>query len=181
MFFMLFGIGCWFLSDGYIYWPNEAERYEQFTKIADELIESGEAEDAESTSVRMAWQRYAKEADLKAKLPKERTDAGIREQRVIGWVMTTGALLFVAWVAWNHTRSVRVEGEEITGASGEVVEIDQIIAVDRKKWKNKGIAYGIYEVNGKQKRLCLDDHKFVGCEAIILEAERRIKERKEQA
>ena len=29
----------------------------------------------------------------------------------------------------------------------------------------------------KQRRLTLDDHKFAGCEAIILEAEKRIRAR----
>ena len=50
--------------------------------------------------------------------------------------------------------------------------------MDRKKWDNKGIAYAIYEIDGVQRRLCLDEHKFKGCEAIILEAERRIEARK---
>lgn len=179
MFFMLFGIGAWFLSDGYIYWPNEAERYEAYSEIRDELIESGKAVDEESSSVQIAWQRYAREADIRAKVPKERTPNDIGEQRVIGWSMVTFSIGFALWIAWNHTRSVKAEGDIIYGASGEEVNINSIIDVDRKKWKNKGIAYGIYKVNGKRRRLTLDDHKFIGCEAIILEAERRIKERAE--
>jgi hypothetical protein len=69
---------------------------------------------------------------------------------------------------------VRAEGDLITGASGEQVHLDSIIDMDRRKWASKGIAYAIYEEGGKQKRLTLDDHKFLGCEAIILEAEKRI-------
>lgn len=177
MFFMIFGIAAWFLTDGYLFWPDEAERHAEFSRISDELIESGEAEDLESTSVRLAWERYAREADIRTDIPSERTDAAIREQRVIGWVMMFGALAFGGWIAWNHTRSVRAEGDTVVGASGERVELDSIVAIDRKKWKNKGIAYAIYETGGKRRRLCLDDHKFAGCEAIILEAERRIKAR----
>ena len=78
---------------------------------------------------------------------------------------------------WNHTRKVTAEGEVIIGASGERVELDWITKMDRRKWEKKGIAYAIYEEGGKLKRLCLDDHKFAGCEAIILEAEKRIKAR----
>jgi hypothetical protein len=55
--------------------------------------------------------------------------------------------------------------------------LDSIVEIDRKKWEKKGIAYAIYDEAGKQKRLTLDAHKFEGCEAIILEAERRIKAR----
>lgn len=177
MFFMIFGFGAWFLADGYIYWPKEDARYDDFSKIADEMIESGDAEDEESAEVRIAWKRYAEEVGYIEKIPKERTDSAIREQRIIGWSMITISLIFGIWIAWNHTRSVKAEGDMVIGASGEKVNLNDIIEVDRKKWKKKGIAYGIYEVDGKRKRLTLDDHKFAGCEAIILEAERRIKER----
>ena len=181
MFFMIFGIAAWFLSDGYYFWPNEDKRFDEYTEILDGLVEAGKAEDAESSSVQIAWQRHAREQGYKSKVPKERTDSAIGEQRVIGWVMMGGSLVFLAWIGWNHTRSVRAEGEIVIGASGERVELDSIVATDRKKWKNKGIAYAIYEVAGKQKRLCLDDHKFTGCEAILLEAEKRIKARVEKS
>jgi len=181
MLFMISAMGAWFLSDGYYYWPKEAQRFVEYTAIKDGLIEEGKATDEESSSVKLAWQRHARESDYSPKVPKERTEAGIREQRVIGWVMITGAAMFGLWIAWNHTRSVRAEGEIVYGASGEEVELDWIIGMDRKKWENKGIAYAIYEVDGKQRRLTLDDHKFEGCEAIILEAERRIKERQAEA
>ena len=181
MFFMIFGIAAWFLSDGYYFWPNEDKRFDEYTEILDGLVEAGKAEDAESSSVQIAWQRHAREQGYKTKVPKERTDSAIGEQRVIGLVMMVGSLVFLAWIGWNHTRSVRAEGEIVIGASGERVELDSIVATDRKKWKNKGIAYAIYEVAGKQKRLCLDDHKFAGCEAILLEAEKRIKARVEKS
>jgi len=171
---MIFGMAAWFLSDGYILWPNEAQRHSEYVEIKDALIESGDAKDAESSSVKLAWQRHAREVGYRSNVPKERTENAIHEQRVIGWVMMGGALFFGAWIAWNHTRKVRAEGETVIGASGERVELDSITAIDRKKWKNKGIAYAIYEEGGKQRRLTLDDHKFKGCEAIILEAEKRI-------
>ena len=90
------------------------------------------------------------------------------------------ALLHGVWIAWNHTLQVRAEGDIVIGASGQRVELDSITAIDRKKWKDKSIAYGIYKEGGKQRRLCLDEHKFKGCETIIIEADRRIKARAEQ-
>jgi hypothetical protein len=181
MFFMIFGIAVWFLYDGYILWPGEAQRHTEYLEIKDALIEAGDAVDEKSTSVRLAWERHARELDYRRNIPKERTEGDIRDQRVIGWTMMVGALLYGAWIAWNHTRQVRAEGEIVIGASGERVVIDSIIAIDRKKWKDKGIAYGIYKKGGKQRRLCLDEHKFKGCEAIIIEAEKRIKARAEHA
>lgn len=180
MFFMIFGIAAWFLYDGYILWPDEAQRHVEYLEIKDALTEAGDAVDEESTSVRLAWERHAREMAYRRNIPKERMDDDIREQRVIGWAMIIGALLYGLWIAWNHTRQVSVEGGIVVGASGERVDINSITAIDRKKWKDKGIAYGIYEEGGKRRRLCLDEHKFKGCEAIIIEADQRIKARDTQ-
>ncbi|MFP4259479.1 MAG: hypothetical protein ACLFS1_00200 [Opitutales bacterium] len=179
MFFMIFGIAGWFLTDGYHYWPNEAERYAEYVEIKERLIESGEIEDEESPELRIAWQQKAREAGYSSKTPKERTDAAIREQRVIGWTMMVGALLFAAWILWNHRLTIEAHGETVTGASGQQVQLDEFYATDRKKWKNKGIAYALYERAHKPRRLCIDDHKFKGSEAILLEIERRIEAQKE--
>jgi len=187
MFFMIFGIGAWFLSDGYIYWPGEAERHAEFLKIEEELIASGKIEAQEekvhgkevNEYLRIEWERFARENDYATKIPKEREPSAIREQRVIGWVMVGGSLLFLVWIGWNHTLKVVAKGDMVTGTDGKEVHLDSIIKIDRKKWDSKGIAYAIYLDGEKERRLCLDDHKFEGCEAIMLEAERRIKERKE--
>ena len=55
MFFMIFGIAAWFLYDGYILWPDEAQRHTEYLEIKDALIEAGDAVDENSTSVRLAW------------------------------------------------------------------------------------------------------------------------------
>jgi hypothetical protein len=177
MFFLIFGVAAWFFYDGYILWPDEAQRHIEYLEIKDTLIESGVAVDRESTSVRLAWERHAREMNYMRNIPRERTDGDIKEQRVIGWAMMIVALLHGVWIAWNHTRQVSAEGDIVIGVSGERVEIDSITAIDRKKWKSKSIAYGIYEEGGKPRRLCLDEHKFRGCETIITEADRRIKAR----
>lgn len=174
MFLMLFGSAVWFLSDGYLMWPAEAKRHEVFSRMADEMVEAGKATDAKDEAVTDAWEEYAEANDLPTKVPKERTAGDLAGQRWTGGIMMAGALIFASWVAWNHTRSVRADGDLVTGASGEQVHLDTIVEMDRRKWAAKGIAYAIYEVNGKRRRLTLDDHKFLGCEAIIVEAERRI-------
>lgn len=174
MFAMIFGSALWFLTDGYLMWPAEAKRHEVYKALAEEAIEGGRAKDMKDPALTRMWERHAEENDLPMKVPKERTAGDLAGQRWTGWIMFAGAGIFAAWVAWNHTRSVRAEGDIVTGVSGERVHLDSIIEMDRRKWASKGIAYAIYEENGKRKRLLLDDHKFLGCEAIILEAERRM-------
>ena len=178
MLFMLFGISAWFFSDGYHYWPKEAERHAAYMQILDSLVASGNAKDADSSSVQLAWQRHAKEAGYKgSKMPKERTEAAIAEQRNIAWVLLIVSILFATWVAWNHRLSVSASSDTIIGTKGQRVKFDSIEEIDRKKWKSKGIAYAVYKVGDKKRRLTLDAHKFAGCEAIITEADRRISER----
>ncbi|MFH1498096.1 MAG: hypothetical protein ABII82_09760 [Verrucomicrobiota bacterium] len=188
MFFMALminGSALWFLYDGYIAWPAEEVRHQQLRTVLDTPAtdENGEANklDIEKVSkdpeaVR-AWEKYAKANDLPEKLPKHRSAGDLSGQRGIGGVLLLGGLAFVGWVALQHRKSVRADGDLITGANGEQVDINTIVEMDRRKWANKGIAYAIYQVDGRRKRLCLDDHKFLGCEAIILEAEKRIAER----
>lgn len=183
MLFMISSIGAWFLSDGYYFWPNEQARFTEYAAIKADLVDAGkivaEVEHEDSATLQLAWKRHAEKQGYSSKMPKEREASAIGEQRVIGWFMIVGAAVFAGWIAWNQKLSIRAEGDLVVGASGQRVELDSIVEIDRKKWNNKGIAYAIYEVEGKQKRLCLDDHKFAGTEAIILEAEKRIEARKE--
>lgn len=171
---MLLGSGLWFFYDGFIAWPAEARRHVELERITAELVARGEAADENDPAVERAWKTYAAANDLKAKPPKDRSDGDIAGQRYIGAVFLGGFALFAAWVALQHRKSVRAEGDIVTGTDGTTVNLDEILEIDRRKWNSKGIAYAIYERDGRRQRLCLDDHKFLGCEAIILEAEKRL-------
>jgi hypothetical protein len=176
--FMIYGSALWFLYDGYIAWPAEADRHVELLALTEELVAAGEAVDGKDPAVERAWARLAAERKWSEKVPKNRTRGDLLGQRITGGIMLAGGLIFTAWVLWNHRRSVRCDGDLITGASGERVHFDQIVETDRRKWNSKGIAYAIYEANGRRRRLTLDDHKFLGAEAILLEAERRLAARK---
>lgn len=171
---MLLGSALWFFYDGYIAWPAEAGRYQTFTRIADELVAEEKAASPKDPAVTRAWERYAEENDLKTKVPKDRTPGDLAGQRIIGQVFFAGWLIFTTWVLLQHRLSVRAEGDIVTGTDGRQVHLDAIIEIDRRKWNSKGIAYATYDDAGKRRRLTLDDHKFIGCEAIIIEADKRI-------
>jgi hypothetical protein len=171
---MLNGSALWFCYDGFIAWPSETKRYQQLETVTASIVPEGEKPTDKNPAVVRAWADYAAKNDLPAKLPKHRTPGDLAGQRIMGGILLGIGLSFLGWMALQHRKSVRAEGDVITGADGETVHLDSIVEMDRRKWDNKGIAYAIYEANGKRRRLCLDDHKFIGCEEIILEAERRI-------
>ena len=175
--FMIWGSALWFAYDGYVAWPAEEERYQKLVELTADLVEEGEKITDKNPEVKRTWEAFAAENDLKSKLPKHRSQGDLSGQRGIAGFGTLIGLIFSVWVWLQHRKSVRADGEIITGAGGEKVEFDRIVDTDRRKWETKGIAYAIYEKDGKKRRLCLDDHKFIGAEEILLEAERRIKAR----
>ncbi len=174
---MIWGSALWFAYDGYIAWPAEEARYQTLVTLTADIVEEGDKLTDKNPDVKQAWERYAAENDLKPKVPKHRSEGDLAGQRGIFMGFAVIGLIFTAWVVLQHRKSVRADGEIITGPNGETVNFDQITETDRRKWNTKGIAYAIYEEGGKKRRVCLDDHKFLGAEAILLEAERRIKER----
>jgi hypothetical protein len=175
--FMIWGSALWFAYDGYVAWPAEEERYQKLVELTADLVEEGEKITDKNPEVKRTWEAFAAENDLKSKVPKHRSQGDLSGQRGIAGFGTPIGLIFSVWVWLQHRKSVRADGEIITGAGGEKVEFDRIVDTDRRKWETKGIAYAIYEKDGKKRRLCLDDHKFIGAEEILLEAERRIKAR----
>ena len=175
--FMIWGSALWFAYDGYVAWPAEEERYQKLVELTADLVEEGEKITDKNPEVKRTWEAFAAENDLKSKVPKHRSQGDLSGQRGIAGFGTLIGLIFSVWVWLQHRKSVRADGEIITGAGGEKVEFDRIVDTDRRKWETKGIAYAIYEKDGKKRRLCLDDHKFIGAEEILFEAERRIKAR----
>jgi hypothetical protein len=171
---MIWGTALWFAYDGYIAWPAEEERYQQLVVLTADIVPEGQKPKEKNPEVKRAWEGYAAEHDLKSKVPKNRTDGALAFQRRTAGIACGLGILFTFWVVLQHRKSVRAEGEVIIGAEGQRITFDEIIEVDRSKWEKKFIAYAIYERDGKRRRLCLDDHKFVGAETIILEAEKRL-------
>jgi len=172
--FMIWGSSAWFAYDGYVAWPAEEQRYQQLVELTADVVEKGEEPTEKNPEVKRIWRNHAEENDLKSKVPKHRSDGDLAGQRYIAGFFAIGGVFFSFWVWRQHQKSVRAEGEVITGADGETVRFDEIVDMDRSKWESKGIAYAIYERDERRRKLCLDDHKFMGAEAIILEAEKRL-------
>lgn len=171
---MIWGSAGWFAYDGFVAWPAEEERYQTLVGLTADFIEEGDKVTEKNPEVKQAWQRHAAENDLKPKVPKHRSDGDLAGQRYIAGFFGLISSFFTAWVLLQHRKSVRADGEVITGADSQTVNFNEIVDMDRSKWESKGIAYAIYDRDGKRRKLCLDDHKFIGAEAIIVEAEKRI-------
>jgi hypothetical protein len=171
---MILGFSAWFFYDGMVTWPAEAERYEEWLSVARAELGRDLEEGSIPPEAKLAWERHAKEKGWSSKIPKERTEEDIAGQFKWGTGVGLVGLGFLAWVLWNQTLHIRADDQFVYSARGKKVPWEAFTGMDRAKWEKKGIAVALYEENGAEKRLVLDDYKFGGTEPIIVEIERRL-------
>lgn len=151
----LIGFGLWFLYDGVIGYPSKNE---QFAKYEEMRKEGREGE----------WLAYSEKQGWPAKPPKHAYEPSqIRAQYFLAGVSTAFGLGAMGWLLICRSRKVWMDDEAIYGDNGKRVRFEDIDGVNKKKWESKGIAYALYEENGKMRRLTIDDYKYAGAEEIL--------------
>lgn len=67
-----------------------------------------------------------------------------------------------ALLKWMSGQGTWVEGDEsvIRNSKGVEVPVESITKIDKRKWRDKGIAKIHYETNGKAKKFVMDDFKY---------------------
>ena len=158
----LIGFGLWFLYDGAIGYPSKNEQFAKYEEM------SNEGREAE-------WEAYSRKRGWPAKPPKYRYDPSqIWTQYILSGIsIALGASAFT-WLLICRSRKVRMDDDAIYGDTGKKVLFDAIQGVNKKKWDSKGIAYALYEEDGKMRRLTIDDYKYAGAEEILREVESRL-------
>jgi len=136
------------LKDGFYAYPLQQERYREYTRLVDE----GRGSEWESVATSREWSTEVPE--------KDRPDAEIASQFIMagGCALVGGWLLFVVLSA--RGRWIESDGTKITTSWGQTVPFDAIESLDKKKWRNKGIAKVTYNDGGKVRKFAIDDFKF---------------------
>jgi hypothetical protein len=64
----------------------------------------------------------------------------------------------------------------LTSSWGQGFDCDEIVSIDKKRWRDKGIARINYEQGGRRRRFVVDDFKFArdATDAILYELEAQI-------
>ena len=142
------GIALWFLYDGAITYPRQRERALMFQELEEE---DRLGQWREITSQR----RWPPEDPGK---PKEEFE--IYFQLVIAALAALPGSLYS--FLFLRTRGCWIEVNEtgLRTSWGPQLEFGQIVAIDKKKWKSKGIARIHYRQDGRRRRLLLDDWKY---------------------
>lgn len=143
------GFGLYCVYDGAIGYPQQRERalrYEEF-ELEGRLGE---------------WGAFAREQGWPTGNPGEpKTDVDIQMQYIMAGVCGALALWFFSIVVRNRNRWIEASPGGINSSWGQRFDWADVISVDKKQWKKKGIAKVDYQEGDRRRRFLIDDFKFL--------------------
>jgi hypothetical protein len=162
-----FGFALWALYDGAIGWPAKQEKAVAYKKLVfDEKNEQ-------------AWIDLATKNGWPTSFPgdpREHYDVDIKMQF---WMAGGSALvgLFPLLAVWrSRGRWIELNGDVINTSWGQTVQLREVTQLEKRQWRNKGIAKLRYNDGGKTRTFVVDDFKFKRepTDQILAEIEKQI-------
>lgn len=152
------GFGFYCLYDGFIAYPAELARSTAFYEL-----EKSIDDETSGDSFEVQWEALAAEKAWSIDKPKKKP--AIIQSDII-WQYGMAAIAFMVGlpVLFNFLKTrnswLESDGHEVTTSWGQSMQLDQVEAVDKKKWQKKGIAKITYQSNGQRAGLVMDDFKY---------------------
>jgi len=158
------GASAWAVYDGAVAYPRQRERALMF----EELREENRLDE---------WEEVARERGWPVKDPgKPKTQYDFENQFIMAAALAPVGVLFLFFLVRNRKRWIEATETSLSSSRGDQLDYSQIVTLDKKVWKNKGIARITYDEEGREKRLVLDDCKYDpdATEAILRHVESEI-------
>lgn len=151
--FVMMGVGgVWFSYDGWVVYPLDNQRWEEYQKVKD---------------IPNQWEAVAAEKGWSAEVPEiKHTDESMTTQRGIGIACSVIAVILLIWILLSMTKKVAVDEQGIR-VGGAVIPYGAVKNIDKSRWDNKGIAVVRYQHEGKDGSVTIDDYKYKGGEAVL--------------
>jgi hypothetical protein len=162
------GFACWALYDGFIAYPHAQERALAFEK----LLEEKRGEEWDAYAIERGWSTTPPVASK----PHEEYDVDVKMQF---WMAGLAALVgfFPLFSVWrSRGRWIELNDSGLTSSWGQSVAFDQAELLEKRQWRNKGIAKLRYNDGGRTRTFVIDDFKFKRkpTDEILAELEKRI-------
>jgi hypothetical protein len=155
----------WCLYDGAIKYPQERQRaLEDFkAQVREHHIPDVEKYVAEN------WDKYAEENKI-------RGEVDFVLQYVMAGVAGMVGLLLLSIPLRLRGKWIEASDRGVSSSWGQAFDFDQVISLDKRKWRKKGIATVTYREGDRKRRFVLDDYKFdrYPTDDILFELEQRI-------
>jgi hypothetical protein len=172
------GFALWSLYDGMVKYP--AQRVRGFDEFKVDYKSLFEDSPAKSMSVD-EFERTAKD-EPKLEWDKYMHDRGIKSipevftQYVQAAVAGLVGLFLLSIPIRSRGRWIEANESGITSSWGESFQYDQVEALNKRRWRDKGIAKVTYIDGGRRRRFVIDDFKFMRkpTDQILFELEQRI-------
>jgi len=156
------GAGLWFLYDGLVTYPAQQEHARAFLEFEEQHPDLGEKQLFDK------WKEVAAQRGWPAgvagtpvtpyKEPKKEYD--INGQFYFAGLAGLIGLTFLSKLLLNRSRWIEADDKGMRSSEKRELKYDQITALNKKQWQNKGIAKVFYEVDGRKKKIVLDDCNY---------------------
>ena len=161
---VLTGFTFWCLYDGLVTYPKQREQTQEPWDTYHKIVEKAGTDQPSETAIQKQWEAIANEKGWSTELPPEepKTDNDITVQYIMAAI--TGCLALPFLVSYFRSRGqwVELDDDGIRTSRGQEFRLNQITVVDKRKWKNKGIAIISYlkPEDGRERKFVLDAFKF---------------------
>ena len=151
------GASAWFFFDGSVTYPNELKRCEAYWQATDNPNDPWKPMESRD------WVKVAASNDWSKEIPRETPDKQ-REKIGTQFFYAIGSLIIAipCLLKWFLARGTWVEGDEksIRTSWGQELKFEQVETLNKRKWKDKGIAKVKYLDEGQPVTFVLDDFKY---------------------
>ena len=122
------------------------------------------------------WSRGWSTTPPTASKPHEEYEVDVKMQF---WMAALAGIVsfFPLFAVWNSRgRWIEWSNNTLTSSWGQTVTMDQVEVLEKRQWRNKGIAKLRYNDGGKRKTFVIDDFKFKRAQTdeILVEIEKQI-------
>ncbi len=147
------GLSGWSLYDGMIGWPQQREEALLFQKFYKPGDSKEQYEQWQAEAAKRGWPN-----DKNPGEPKDEND--FFGQYVMAGITAPIGLGFLGMLLLRFGGWIEADEKGLRTNRGREFSYDQITVLDKKKWKNKGIAKLHYQDEGREKKLTLDDYNY---------------------
>jgi hypothetical protein len=156
------GMTLYCIYDGKVAYPAQRERalaYLEFEENHPELGQKDLFDQWKEEAVRRGWDPgVAGKQGTPYGEPKK--EYQFNQQLYMAGFTGFFGLIFLAKLLFNRGRWIEADEQGVRSSENRELKFDQITALDKKKWQNKGIAKVLYEVDGRKNKIVLDDCNY---------------------
>ncbi|QDT68052.1 hypothetical protein MalM25_09640 [Planctomycetes bacterium MalM25] len=180
------GFMAYCLYDGLVTWPDQMERGQTLYTMAEETLSESDKDEitrvvhekklhghggfyqilrtnlSDYPELETAWKEKAAEAGWDEAPPaKLRAQGDIYGQYIMAGISLLGAIYFLTTVLRTNGRWFELNENGVDSRWGESFSLDQVTAIEKKQWRDKGIARVRYkDEGGRARTFVVDNYKY---------------------